>query len=538
MPKHSTEHHSHPDHAAKHEAEHHHQRQRSLLGGKRRFNVTSVAILAVVLATAGLYFVYKAKAASDTLSLVPGSASNQAESLGAPFTVTIHENSNTDAINAVQADLTYDQTKLHCDSVDHTTSAFALQAQEICANGTINIARASAGTSGPLTLTGDQIVAIIHFTPIGTGNTSIAFATTSAIVRASDTVNVLGATNPGTYTITDTTPPSVPTGVASPSQTVTSVSLAWTASTDNVGVTGYKILRNGVQVGISTTPSFTDSTGLVPNHSYTYTVEAYDAAGNTSAPSTALVVSTKPDTTAPSAPTGLNSPSQTVTSVSLAWTASTDNVGVTGYIIYRVGVQVGISTTPSFTDSTGLTPITSYTYTVKATDAAGNLSAASNTLSVSTKPDTTAPSVPTGLNSPGQTSSSISLAWNASTDNIAVTGYKILRNGTQVGTSATTNYTDSTGLTASTSYSYTVEAYDAAGNTSAPSTALVVSTTANIQKPGDANGDGNVDTSDLSILAAHFGLSGQPWSNGNFFSDPTSSIDIFDFSVLAAHWHT
>ncbi|MEV4411480.1 carbohydrate-binding protein [Catellatospora sp. NPDC049609] len=90
--------------------------------------------------------------------------------------------------------------------------------------------------------------------------------------------------------------------------------------------------------------------------------------------------------------------------------------------------------------------------------------------------DTTAPSTPTGLAGTGQTSSSVSLTWNAATDNTAVTGYQILRGGTAVGTSATTSFTDS-GLTASTAYTYTVKAYDAAGNYSAASSPLTVSTT-------------------------------------------------------------
>ncbi|SEN14635.1 glycosyl hydrolase family 18 protein [Lihuaxuella thermophila] len=90
------------------------------------------------------------------------------------------------------------------------------------------------------------------------------------------------------------------------------------------------------------------------------------------------------DTQAPSAPGNLASPSQTASSISLTWTASTDNVGVTGYDVFRGTQKVGSSTATSYTD-TGLTPDTSYTYTVKARDAAGNVSAASNALTVKTK---------------------------------------------------------------------------------------------------------------------------------------------------------
>ncbi|MFE6805245.1 glycoside hydrolase family 6 protein [Streptomyces sp. NPDC057681] len=89
------------------------------------------------------------------------------------------------------------------------------------------------------------------------------------------------------------------------------------------------------------------------------------------------------DTQAPTAPSGLTVSGKTSGSVSLSWTASTDNTGVTAYDVYRAGVQVGSSATTSFTD-TGLTASTSYSYTVKARDAAGNVSAASSAVSATT----------------------------------------------------------------------------------------------------------------------------------------------------------
>jgi chitodextrinase len=94
------------------------------------------------------------------------------------------------------------------------------------------------------------------------------------------------------------------------------------------------------------------------------------------------------DTVAPSTPSNLSSPSQTANSVALSWTASTDNVGVTGYQVFRGGTQIGTSTTTGYTD-TALTPATQYTYTVKAYDAAGNVSPASAALTVSTPPAAT-----------------------------------------------------------------------------------------------------------------------------------------------------
>ncbi|MNH94800.1 Chitinase A1 precursor [compost metagenome] len=90
------------------------------------------------------------------------------------------------------------------------------------------------------------------------------------------------------------------------------------------------------------------------------------------------------DIEAPTAPKNLAATGTTTDSVSLGWTVSTDNVGVTSYLIYRNGVQVGTSTTSTFTDS-GLTASTSYAYTVKAKDAAGNISAASSSVTATTQ---------------------------------------------------------------------------------------------------------------------------------------------------------
>ena len=81
--------------------------------------------------------------------------------------------------------------------------------------------------------------------------------------------------------------------------------------------------------------------------------------------------------------------------------------------------------------------------------------------------DTTPPTVPGGLKATSVSSSQINLSWNASTDNVGVAGYKVFRNGSQIATTTRTSYSD-TGLMPSTTYSYAVSAYDAAGNNSAP----------------------------------------------------------------------
>ncbi len=93
------------------------------------------------------------------------------------------------------------------------------------------------------------------------------------------------------------------------------------------------------------------------------------------------------DTTAPAAPTGLTATSASATRVDLKWTASTDDTGVTGYRIYRNGHQIATSATTVYSD-TGLTPLTAYTYTVVAVDAADNVSQQSASASATTLPGT------------------------------------------------------------------------------------------------------------------------------------------------------
>ncbi|WP_054024868.1 lytic polysaccharide monooxygenase [Bacillus sp. FJAT-28004] len=200
------------------------------------------------------------------------------------------------------------------------------------------------------------------------------------------------------------------------------------------------------------------------------------------------------DTQAPTAPSTLISTAKTTNSVSLAWNASTDNVGVTGYRIYNGTTLAGSvsGTTPAY-NVTGLAANTAYTFNVKAIDNAGNESSASNSLSVTTNApignDTQAPTAPGSLHVMGApTASSLMLMWNASTDNVGVTGYRIYNGTTLVTTVAgtATSYTV-TGLSASTAYTFNVQAIDAAGNVSAASSITGTTAAASSATPWTAN---------------------------------------------------
>ena len=233
----------------------------------------------------------------------------------------------------------------------------------------------------------------------------------------------------------------------------------------------------------STSTDYEHSAFGVPNRNGTFVMWRSDWGARTGAVDSYIAGMSQSgvsgDTQAPTAPTNLSSSNIGLTSFTLSWNASTDNVGVTGYDVYRNGVFFGSTTTATSLSITGLTASTTYSMTVKAKDAAGNVSAASTALSITTSApssDVTPPSVPTGLSSSAITSTSFTLSWTASTDNVGVTGYDVFSNGVFFGSTTTATSLSITGLTASTNYSMTVKAKDAAGNISASSTAHSVTT--------------------------------------------------------------
>ena len=281
----------------------------------------------------------------------------------------------------------------------------------------------------------------------------------------------------------DTTQPTV--SITAPIQNASvSGTIAVSANgSDNNAVTGVQFLLDGTILGTEDTLApytINWTTTSTTNGAHTLSAIARDAAGNTKT-STAVNVVVSNGNAAPSAPSNLVLSSVSSSTASLSWGASTDDTGVTGYRIFRDNIQVGTSTSLTFTN-TGLTANTTYTYFVVAFDAAGNVSSRSNDVVVNTSAlpgaDTTPPSVPSGLNASGVTATQATISWSPSIDNVGVAGYKIFRNGTQAGTVTTNSFVNG-GLAPNTLYSYTVSAYDAAGNSSLESAALSVTTTAN-----------------------------------------------------------
>ena len=164
----------------------------------------------------------------------------------------------------------------------------------------------------------------------------------------------------------------------------TSVELSWDASTDDGQVVGYEVWQNGQKVREVTGTSAT-ITGLTPSTEYSFTVLARDNAGQTSVFSDELKITTlTPVDNPPSKPGNLQgTPAQT--SVSLTWSASTDDKGITGYDVYRDGTKVTTVTGTSAT-ITGLTADTSYTFKVQAIDTKPQAGPFSDEITVKTLP--------------------------------------------------------------------------------------------------------------------------------------------------------
>ena len=332
-----------------------------------------------------------------------------------------------------------------------------------------------------------------------TQNTSYVY-TVAARDAAGNVSAESSAASVTTLASSDTEAPTIPGNLQGSAASPTQVNLSWNASSDNVGVTGYDVRRDGVIVMTTANTSFND-TGLTQNTSYVYTVAARDAAGNVSAESNAASVTTlaSSDTEAPTIPGNLQGGAASPTQINLSWTASTDNVGVAGYDVRRDGVVVTTTSATTYND-TGLSPDTSFVYTIVARDAAGNSSASSNTATISTLPasDTQAPTVPASLQGNATSATEIRLTWSASTDNVGVAGYEVSRDGIVITTTNTTSFSN-TGLTQNTTYVYTVAARDAAGNVSSPSTIASVTT-----PPGttarDSSGGGSLGSLFLLLL--------------------------------------
>jgi chitodextrinase len=369
----------------------------------------------------------------------------------------------------------------------------------------------------------------------------------------------------------DTQPPTTPTGLAATPSAGGPVDLTWNASTDNVRVAGYRLLRDGSAIATTASTTHTD-TGVAPATTYAYRVIAIDGAGNESPPSTEVVVTTAspppPPPPPPPAPRTLTfTPTADATIVAAtpagnfgtATTLEADNSPVKGFLIrFDVsGVGPGTVTRARLrlhvtngSDRGGDFRAVASTWTENAVTwatapAAGALVASVGTVAAGSwpefdlaggavtrdgafslrvsspssdgaaydsrettaavrpqliltvadpaVPDTSPPTAPSGLSATAVSGSRVDLAWTAATDDVWVAGYRVFRNSVEVGTSTGPSYVDTT-VAPGTSYAYQVRAYDPTGNVSPPSN------TANATTPAPDRVLTFTATADASLL--------------------------------------
>jgi len=320
----------------------------------------------------------------------------------------------------------------------------------------------------------------VNVTELTQGNT---YAMTVRAKDASGNLSAVSAVLPvTTLASSDTQAPTTPTGFQSGNTTKSSFTLTWNPSTDNIGVDKYKIsLDDTMFFFVQASLNSLTITGLKQYTSYSVSIAAKDAVGNTSPKSSPLVVKTLNDTQPPSVPTGLQASNIGQTMFLLSWTPSTDDVGVAGYDVYQNGTLVtSINRTSVTLIDLGIS--TTYSMTVKAKDVNGNVSAASSVLQVTTLPDSEAPNVPSVLIKSNVTQTSFTVSWTASGDNVGVIAYDVYRNGT-LATSVSGTTATLTGLTPGTTYLINIKARDAAGNVSYGSDILSVTTDINTGTP-------------------------------------------------------
>jgi len=387
-----------------------------------------------------------------------------------------------------------------------------------------NLAYAASPTGGVFR-TDNEALETPQWLPINTGLSDLNVndvqtnANTILYIYAVSDEKVSQLTVTATPSYPDMTPPSPISDLTASTSSTTVITLDWTAPGDDLtyGTADSYDVRyatttlsennwasSTVVSGITApqTASSTESatvTGLDEGTTYYFVIQTTDADANESELSNVVQATTDsvPDVTPPTIPSDITGTSTTATQTELSWTASTDAIGVTYYSIWRststnpVSV-IATSSSALYTD-TDVEPITEYTYELTAHDAAGNISATSSTIVIATIPST-----PTDFTAKSVSTSLINLAWSSTTE--AIAGYRLYRAGTMITSidSAETNYSDS-GLSAGTTYSYEIRAYESNGYNSL---ATGDSATTQSMSSGGGGGGGGSSSRDDDVTPA------------------------------------
>ncbi|WP_281999185.1 Ig-like domain-containing protein [Geotalea uraniireducens] len=319
---------------------------------------------------------------------------------------------------------------------------------------------------------------------------------------------VLSATVNNTSTA-DTTAPTV--SISSPAAAATvkgTVTVSATAS-DNVKVSKVEFYVNNVLKRTDTYAPYSYSwdTTTGADGSYTLLAKAYDAAGNVGQ-SSAVKVTVKNDTTAPTVSISSPATGTTVTGVTTVTATASDNVSVSKVEFYVNGTLKATDTASPYTFSWDTTSLTngSYSLTAKAYDASGNVGQSSTVTATVNNPvaDTTAPTVAISSPTSGSTVSGTATVSVAASDNVGVSKVEFYVNNVlqATDTAAPYTFTWNTAALANGSYTLSAKAYDAAGNVGQSSSQTVTVSNVVIMK-GDVDGDGAITVKDvLAVLKA------------------------------------
>jgi fibronectin type 3 domain-containing protein len=253
-----------------------------------------------------------------------------------------------------------------------------------------NASGSSVTFAGTLTNVATAVPSFEYYTTTATTN----FLRGADVPVSGGVFSVVAPAN-GIFTLTysgaaDVSPPSAPVLAAATTATPGQVGLSWSTSTDNIGVSGYDVYRgpvsgfipsagNKIATVVAPTTTYTDNTAAGGHY---YKVLARDGSGNTAA-SNEVSATVTADITPPSVPTNVAATALSANRIDVSWTASADASGVANYSVARNGTPLGTATSTSYSDTTAA-PGTTYSYTVSATDNAGNVSAASAAVGATT----------------------------------------------------------------------------------------------------------------------------------------------------------
>ncbi len=280
---------------------------------------------------------------------------------------------------------------------------------------------------------------------------------------------------PGTFV--DNTPPTQPVGLEAKNITQSTADLNWGASTDNVGVYEYKVYKNDNFLASVSAPNLTLSIdNLNANSNYTFSVKACDGSNNLSNASNEVSVTTPNivDIAKPTTPDHLAASNISQTNLYLNWDISTDNIGVTEYVVYKNEDALANTSGNSYS-VTDLNAGTNYTFYVVAKDAAQNQSDKSNVINVVTLDQPVDITAPNKLTANNITPNSLDLSWNASKGGQGEIQYNIYRDASFLTNTKSTTYSV-TNLKASTNYTFHTIAEDAEGNISDVSNTAEITT--------------------------------------------------------------